>query len=167
MLTFEKRSRCKLPKHIEVASTWDGNVGKAVVCRARGLEVTVDHPVEEHGTNLGPTPTELLVMSLTDCFTGALIATAGFLSIPVQKVMINATAEKGEKEFQSIRSIEMAVQLVPEMSDDERFWELIRQAKKNCTISNTLAHPPSIDVLKAGTRVQGELAISSRSSDTT
>ena len=146
---------------------WDGNEGRAIVCRARGLEVTVDHPVEEHGTNLGPTPSELLVMSLIGCFSGALIATARFLSIPIQKVIINATAEKGEKEYRGLRSIELAVRLIPDLSDEERFNELVRQAKKNCTISNTLTYPPSVTISKAKTDPKRELELDTSSPSTT
>ena len=127
----------------EVVSTWKkGNM--EVKVRARDFDLVIDHPMEQKGTNLGPTPTEVLLGALAGCFTGTLVPIARAMSVPLESVNLRISAVKGEKEYESLRSIDISVKIVPEVQDKERLRRLIEQAKKNCTISNTLTHPPVI-----------------------
>ena len=125
----------------EVVSFWkEGN--RDVRVRVRNFDLIIDHPIEQKGTDLGPTPSEVLLSALAGCFTGALVPIARAMSIPLEAVSLKVSAVKGEKQYESLRSIDIWVKIIPEVQDKERLRKLIEQAKKNCTISNTLTHPP-------------------------
>ncbi len=125
----------------EVSSHWeDGR--KDVTVNVRSFILTIDHPVEQRGTGLGPTPSETLLSALAGCFTGSMVPVARIMNIPLRQVNLKITAVKGEKEYESLRSINIQVKIEPELEDKARLERLIEQTKRNCTISNTLAHPP-------------------------
>src|SRR5487761_687257 len=127
----------------EVVSFWkEGN--RDVKVRVGNFDLIIDHPIEQKGTDLGPTPSEVLLSALAGCFTGTLVPIARAMSIPIESVSLKVSAVKGEKEYESLRSIDIWVKIIPEVQDKERLRKLIEQAKKNCTISNTLTHQPVI-----------------------
>ena len=112
----------------------------------RNFEVVIDHPAEQRGTDLGPTPSELLLSSLVGCYSGTIQAIARAMSIPVESVRIEAKGEKGEKEYESLKSISLKVDIQPKVESPERLRLLLEQTKRNCTVSNTLTHPPAISI---------------------
>jgi putative redox protein len=127
----------------EVESRWeDGR--KDVSISVRRFTLTVDHPFEQKGTDLGPTPSETLLSALAGCFTGTMIPIAKIMNIPVRSVHLKVSAVKGEKEYESIKSINIEIKIEPELQDKNKLQRLIEQTKRNCTISNTLSHPPEI-----------------------
>lgn len=130
---------------MEVTSSWVES-DKHVKIKARGFELIVDHPKEQRGTDLGPTPSEVLLSALAGCFTGTLVPIARAMSIPLESVSLKVSGIKGEKEYESLRSIEIFVKILPEVLDKERMKRLVEQAKRNCTITNTLLHSPQMNV---------------------
>lgn len=132
----------------EANSHWEEG-RKDVVVTSRSFAITIDHPVEQKGSDLGPTPSETLLSALAGCFTGTMIPIARIMNIPLSKVNLKLTATKGEKEYESLRSINIQVQIEPHLEDRSRFDRLIEQTKRNCTISNTLTHPPEITFSQA------------------
>lgn len=135
-----------------VISSWESgaeNNKKAVYVTIRNFQMIVDHPKEQGGTDLGPTPSEILLSALVGCFTGTLRTIARALSIPIDSVKIIAEAEKGEREYESLRSIRLKVEIQPRIEDDIRFKYLMEQTKRNCTISNTLSHSPEITITRS------------------
>ncbi len=125
----------------EVTSNWEAG-RKDVEVNARTFTLTIDHPLEQRGTNLGPTPSEMLISALAGCFTGTMVPIARMMNIPLSKVRLKVSAVKGEHEFESLRSINIHVQIEPKLEDSAKLNHLIEQTKRNCTISNTLTHPP-------------------------
>ncbi len=130
-----------MPYMPEVESSWKEGE-KAVKVRVRNFDLIIDHPIEQKGTDLGPTPSEALLVALAGCFTGTLVPIARAMGISIESVSLRASAVKGEKEYESLRSIDIWVRTVPEIKDRDRFRRLLEQTKRNCTISNTLAHSP-------------------------
>ncbi|MDG6995267.1 MAG: OsmC family protein [Nitrososphaerota archaeon] len=128
-----------------VTSEWK-QTGREVRVKVRNFEVIVDHPQEQRGTDLGPTPSELLLSSLVGCYSGTMQSIARAMSIPVEKVRIVATSEKGAKEYESLKSISLKVEISPKVESQERLKLLLEQTKRNCTVSNTLTHPPIITI---------------------
>lgn len=129
----------------EASSHWEQG-RKEVLVNTRSFTITIDHPIEQRGTNLGPTPSETLLSALAGCFTGTMIPIARAMNISLDKVGLKLTALKGEKEYESLRSIHIEVMIEPKIQDKARFDRLIEQTKRNCTISNTLTHPPEITI---------------------
>jgi uncharacterized OsmC-like protein len=97
----------------DVRSFWEEGT-KAVRTKARDFDVVVDHPLEQKGTNLGPTPSEILLSALAGCFTGTMLPIALAMSIPIRSVALIVRAEKGERDYESLRSIEVQVKIEPE-----------------------------------------------------
>ena len=128
-----------------VNSEWK-KTGREVRVSVRNFEVVVDHPPEQRGTDLGPTPTELLLSALAGCYSGTMQAIARAMSIPIESVRITADGIKGEKEYESLRSITLKVEITPKVESPERLRLLLDQTKRNCTVSNTLTHPPTITI---------------------
>ena len=128
-----------------VNSEWK-KTGREVRVSVRNFEVIVDHPPEQRGTDLGPTPTELLLSALAGCYSGTMQAIARAMSIPIDNVRITADGVKGEKEYESLRSITLKVEITPKVESPERLKLLLDQTKRNCTVSNTLTHPPTITI---------------------
>ncbi|MCL4519296.1 MAG: OsmC family protein [Thaumarchaeota archaeon] len=128
-----------------VNSEWK-KTGREVRVSVRNFEVVVDHPPEQRGTDLGPTPTELLLSALAGCYSGTMQAIARAMSIPIESVRITADGVKGEKEYESLRSITLKVEITPKVESTERLRLLLDQTKRNCTVSNTLTHPPTITI---------------------
>lgn len=128
-----------------VNSEWK-KTGREVRVSVRNFKVVVDHPPEQRGTDLGPTPTELLLSALAGCYSGTMQAIARAMSIPIESVRITADGVKGEKEYESLRSITLKVEITPKVESPERLRLLLDQTKRNCTVSNTLTHPPTITI---------------------
>lgn len=128
---------------LEVNSNWE-DARKDVAVSVRSFALTIDHPVEQRGTDLGPTPSETLLSALAGCFTGTMVPIARAMNIPLDKVDLRVTAVKGEKEYESLRSINIHVKIEPKLQDRARLTYLVEQTKRNCTISNTLTHPPEM-----------------------
>jgi putative redox protein len=129
----------------EVNSRWEEG-RKDVKVYSRSFTLTIDHPAEQRGTDLGPTPSETLLAALAGCFTGTMLPIARAMNIPLTKIDLKLTAVKGEKEYESLRSIHMQVKLEPELQDKSKFDRLVEQTKRNCTVSNTLTHPPEMTI---------------------
>ncbi len=128
-----------------VNSEWK-KTGREVRVSVRNFEVVVDHPPEQRGTDLGPTPTELLLSALAGCYSGTMQAIARAMSIPIERVRVTADGVKGEKEYESLRSITLKVEITPKVESPERLRLLLDQTKRNCTVSNTLTHSPTITI---------------------
>jgi uncharacterized OsmC-like protein len=130
---------------IEVASHWeDGR--KDVSVKIRSFNLIIDHPLDQKGTNFGPTPSETFLSALAGCFIGTMVPIARIMNIPLNKVRLKVTAIKGEKEFESLKAINIHVDIEPELEDKVKMTRLIEQTKRNCTISNTLVHPPIMTI---------------------
>jgi putative redox protein len=125
----------------EVTSHWEKG-RKDVSVSVRSFELKIDHPPEQRGTDLGPTPSETLLAALAGCFTGTMVPIARMMNIQIDKITLKVSAVKGEKGFESLRSINIDVKIEPELKDGSKLENLIQQTKRNCTISNTLTHPP-------------------------
>lgn len=109
----------------------------------RGHEVVVDQPVEMHGDDLGPTPTELFVASLASCVgfyarrylqRHQLDATG--LIVEVSYAMATKPARVGDVTLRIV---------VPAGVPVARRAALLAMAE-HCTVHNTLTVPPQIDI---------------------
>jgi putative redox protein len=111
--------------------------------RIRGHDVTVDQPVPDGGTDVGPTPTELFVASLAGCvafYARRYLARHGLpehgLSVSAEYTMASRPARVG------------AVRILVQLPDDlpaERRAGLLAVATR-CTVHNSLTTPPEIAV---------------------
>jgi len=109
---------------------------------ARGHRLVSDQPVENHGSDRGMTPPELLLASLGTCagyYAAQYLQTRGLSS---QRIAIRVTAEKGT---QPARLASFVIEVeVPDV--DPRHHDGLLRAVKACLIHNTLSNAPSIEL---------------------
>lgn len=110
----------------------------------RGHELTVDEPAEDGGKDTGPTPTELLLASLASCYTLALRWAAKHRNLPLGDIRVTANGSYDGLRFGRIR-LEVRGDLPPGEED-----ALLRDARRVCYVSSTLAGGVPVDVTLGG-----------------
>jgi putative redox protein len=105
-------------------------------------EVIVDQPVSAGGADSGPTPTDLFVASLASCtahYAGRFLARHG---IDAAGLEVSATFESGGRPNRvSDVELRLVVPSLPEGEDDR-----LRAVVEHCTVKNSIAEPPSIEL---------------------
>lgn len=116
--------------------------GMKFISDVRGMQIVVDQPVESGGTNEGPTPPELLVVSLTTCV--GVYAVMYMQRAGLDTAGIKITADYN-KVTQPTRIGSITVKLeAPSISDEhkDKFMKFVN----NCMVHNTLHHCPEISI---------------------
>ena len=109
---------------------------------SRGHRLICDQPVENHGTDKGMTPPELLLASLATCagYYAAQYLQARGLS--AQRIAVRVSAEKAT---QPARLASFVIEVEAPDVDPKHHDGLLR-AVKACLIHNTLSSTPTIDL---------------------
>ncbi len=109
---------------------------------ARGHRLICDQPAENHGTDKGMTPPELLLASLGTCagYYAAQYLQARGMS--AQRVAVRVSAEKATAPAR-LGSFVIEVE-APDI--DPKHQEGLFRAVKACLIHNTLSNAPSIEL---------------------
>jgi len=109
---------------------------------ARGHRVLCDQPFENHGSDAGMTPPELLLSSLGTCagyYAAEYLRTRG---LSTEGLEVRVVAEKAT---QPARLASFRIEVtVPEF--DERHQAGVLRAVKACLIHNTLVNAPAIEI---------------------
>lgn len=121
-----------------------GQAGFRTTITARGFELVVDEPASAGGSNLGPTPYELLLGALAACASMTLIMYARRKSWPLNDAIIRlrdarshaADCAHCETEAVGIRRIERQIELVGPLADDQR--QRLLQIADRCPVKQTL-----------------------------
>jgi len=123
---------------------------------ARRHLLTSDQPVENNGADNGATPPELFLFSLATCAGFYAAQYLNARALPSEELSIHVSGHKGDRpaRFTSI-TLEVSA---PGLNKHHR--DGILRAVESCLISNTLIHPPTLDVKVASTPVP-ELAATS------
>jgi len=111
------------------------------VAESRGHQIIVDQPTENHGTDEGMTPPELLLASLGTC---AIYYAAEYLrrnNLPAQGMQVFVDAEKASAPARLGRFNIRVV--IPQVSDAAHL-EGTRRAAEKCLVTNTLLVTPEI-----------------------
>ena len=109
----------------------------------RNHRLHVDQPVEDDGSDLGPTPVELFVTSLATCvavYARRYLARHDLpegVSVRAEFTMADHPARVGE--------IDIAIRLPDGVPDDRR--DRVLAMASHCTVHNTLEHPPEVNVV--------------------
>jgi putative redox protein len=117
--------------------------GDRYAVRVREHEVVVDQPIEDGGTDAGPTPTELWVAGLASCvafYGGRFLVRHGI--DPAGFVVTGAWAMADRPA--RVASIELGVQLpdgFPE-AKRERFMAVV----EHCTVHNSMVQMPHVQI---------------------
>jgi putative redox protein len=120
-----------------VTTRWDG--GMRAVSRAGRFEVVVDEPGSAGGTDTGPQPTDLFLVSVSSCFALALAYVARKQGVDLVDLEVTAVGRYAGLKFDRI------VLTVSAEPRDE-VAGLLEEAERLCYVSNTLRHQPALSV---------------------
>lgn len=110
----------------------------------RGHGLVVDQPVNDGGTDAGPTPTELFVAGLASCvgyYTGRYLRRHG---LPTDGLAVECDFAFATDRPARVSAIELRI-LLPEGFPEERRAGLLAVAE-HCTVHNSLEHPPAVAI---------------------
>lgn len=124
-----------------VHTRWEG--GMRAVTEAGGFDIVVDEPKSSGGTNSGPQPTDLLLASITSCFTLAMAYAANKRGVELAGLSVEAVGTYDGPKF-----IRIAV-TVTSNSPREVLEQLMPYAERLCYVTNTLRHQPEITIALA------------------
>ena len=121
-------------------------------CRIRvaSHEVVVDQPVPDGGTDTGPTPTDLFVGTLAACtahYAGRFLARHG---VEPDGLVARATFDVGDRPARVTDvDLRLVVPGLPEELEDR-----LRAVVEHCTVKNSIATAPAIDLQIARERAR-------------
>lgn len=123
---------------MEIVATWEGGYRCRVA--ARQFEIVSDEPPTAGGEDAGPTPTELLLASLSTCFAMAIAHVARKRGLELPGYQVAVSGEYDGPRFRRVR-----VEVRPDGLVDG-IEELIERALAVCYVSNTLRNPLGFEV---------------------
>jgi putative redox protein len=121
-----------------VESTWRGALRCDVA--AGDFVIAVDEPKQVGGSDCGPQPTELFLVSIASCFTLALAYSARKQAIVLDSLSVTVTGTYDGPRF---RAINIVSRLGCDPADVEM---LVRAAERVCYVTNTLRSEVDITV---------------------
>jgi organic hydroperoxide reductase OsmC/OhrA len=107
--------------------------------RVRQFEAEVDEPPVVGGTDIGPMPTEYLLMGLASCFALAVAHVARRDGVEVGPVRVSVVATYDGLSFSSV-TVTVHLEETSGIDTDA----LLQKARRVCYVSNTLARRPEI-----------------------
>ena len=121
-----------------VHTRWDG--GMRAVTQVGGFEVVVDEPETAGGTDTGPQPTDLLLVSVSSCFALALAFVARKRGVDLLGLDVTAIGR-----YEGLKFCEISLSI---SSDSPRsvVEDLLPEAQRVCYVSNTLQRQPELTV---------------------
>lgn len=116
---------------------------KQLIAIARQHAVVLDQTPEKGGTDLGFTPTELILLALGSCMTYNLLHYAHRNNLEIKRLEVELSDEV-DKSPERISKIKAQIQIAGDLNAEEMI-RLMRSAQ-GCKIHNTLSVPPQIEV---------------------
>lgn len=121
-----------------VHTRWDG--GMRAVTQIGNFEVVVDEPETSGGTDTGPQPTDLLLVSVSSCLALALAFVARKRGVDLLGLDVTAAGRYAGLKFDQI-SVSISSASPRSVVED-----LLPEAQRVCYVSNTLRHQPELAV---------------------
>ena len=121
-----------------VRTRWDG--GMRTVTQAGNFEVVVDEPETSGGTDTGPQPTDLLLVSVSSCLALALAWVARKRGVDLLGLDVTAVGRYAGLKFDKISVT------ISSASPRSVVEDLLPEAQRLCYVSNTLRHQPELAV---------------------
>jgi uncharacterized OsmC-like protein len=121
-----------------VRTRWDG--GMRAVTQVGNFEVVVDEPETSGGTDTGPQPTDLLLVSVSSCLALALAFVARKRGVDLLGLDVTAVGRYAGLRFDKISV------LISSASPRSVVEDLLPEAQRVCYVSNTLRHQAELAV---------------------
>ena len=121
-----------------VRTRWDS--GMRTVTQAGNFEVVVDEPETAGGTDTGPQPTDLLLVSVSSCLALALAWVARKRGVDLLGLDVTAVGRYAGLKFDKISVT------ISSASPRSVVEDLLPEAQRVCYVSNTLRQQPELTV---------------------
>jgi uncharacterized OsmC-like protein len=106
-------------------------------------------PLERALAEAPPSPVEYLLVSVASCYALSVAGAVKRAGLPPR--VVNVTADGWRNAEPVPRVVRIALRIAsPDLDDAVRRAEIIAAAKQLCTVSNSLADAPIIDIAFAG-----------------
>ncbi len=109
----------------------------------RNISWVCDQPVEEGGTDQGPTPVEMMMASLGSCVATMITFYAQQKKIDLSGFSVDVGFEKEQKPYR-VSKIDVKVNYPGET--DEKLQRILARVAHACIVHNTLENPPEIHI---------------------
>jgi uncharacterized OsmC-like protein len=110
------------------------------VTEASGFSIVVDEPASSGGTDTGPQPTDLLLASITSCFTLAMAYVAR-----KRRVQLAGLCVDGIGTYEGPKFIRISMTVTSETPRDV-LEHLVPEAERLCYVTNTLRYQPELSI---------------------
>jgi putative redox protein len=121
-----------------VRTRWES--GMRAVTYVGDFEVVVDEPETSGGTDTGPQPTDLLLVSVSSCFALALAFVARKRGVELLGLEVT-----GVGRYEGLRFDQISLS-ISSASPRSVVADLVPEAERVCYVSNTLRHQPELVV---------------------
>ncbi|WP_245976869.1 OsmC family protein [Oceanobacillus arenosus] len=123
---------------INVNAVWDGGVTGNGTLKSEFLDTKIAIPTSLGGSGNGASPKEVLVSSVTTCYTATLTFVLESRKLPVAELTVNSEATISDNEFKIIHYPQI---VLSEDATEEQIQSAIRAteaADKGCEVGNLL-----------------------------
>ena len=120
-----------------------GNVASRARIGSHDL-VFDQHPAVPGGTNRGPSPLDVLAVSVGACAHYYAAAYLYGRGIPTADLVVEVDAEKTAVPVHRLGKLALTIRVPPQLSDRERAG--IERAIRSCPAYGTLVHPPDLAI---------------------
>jgi uncharacterized OsmC-like protein len=122
--------------------------GDRFVAHMRGHEVRMDQPVDDGGTDLGPSPTEIFVTGLVGCIAHYARRFLDRHGIDPEGLRVSADWTLATDRPARVGAVRIVVDPPPSLPEARR--EAFLAIATHCTVHNSLRQPPEIEVVLDG-----------------
>ncbi len=105
--------------------------------------IHVDQPIQAHGTDLAPTPTELFVAGLVSCVAFYARRYLARHDLPAEGLSVSASYTMADRPAR-VGEVDLTIELPHGVPDDRR--EALLAVASHCTVHNSLVDPPSVHI---------------------
>jgi putative redox protein len=123
------------------------NIGPTLFgTKIRGHEIIADMPESMGGSDAAPTPPEIFLASLAECFGMVALAHCRDRGIPYEGMTVIGSAEKVEEDGEEYWTDLTLHVHFPERLSDERVEAIKRHAIKACSVGGTVSRAIEVEV---------------------
>ncbi|MGG3449263.1 OsmC family protein [Domibacillus aminovorans] len=123
---------------INVNAVWDGGVKGNGTLRAESLNTKIAIPTAKGGSGNGANPKEVLVSSVTTCYTAMLVFTLESRKLPVAELTVNSEANISDNEFKIIHYPHIVLSAGASEEQIQSAQRAMEAADKGCEVGNLL-----------------------------
>ena len=123
---------------IDVNAVWNGGVTGNGTLKAEYLDTKIAIPTSLGGSGNGANPKEVLVASVTTCYTANLTFVLESKKLPVAELTVNSEARISDNEFEIIHFPEIVLSADASDEQVQSAERATEEAEKGCEVGNIL-----------------------------